>query len=158
MTDEIFYLVITHHARERWVERISDPDKYSHLSTCQGCAVCHRLMNQIKTAVEFAKRHIDYEIMRRYRYARRENHVVNDVSFLQAQLKLYREDFPLYEFYQNGNAVFIIKNDVKPPVLTTILSQDMIDGTAIRTMKGSEMKEVFNRWKFENKQSKRRNS
>lgn len=149
-------LIITSHARQRWIERIADPTRYEHLRTCRGCETCTSLINDIRNILRVAGRSIDGVIVRRYRKARDEGNRVTDISFQEAVkkkeeiLRQYREPREL-EFLVSENAILVVakKPDQDTPVLLTIMSEDMIEGTIFRTLDPSELKRVFKRWHFE---------
>lgn len=151
---EPYYLIVTNHARERWLERIVDPQSYSHLSRCTGCQKCLDLQLRMKEVIERVGKNINREIVKRYRIARMANAEVTDELFLQAVRKLNFEDFDRLQFFRDGKAVFVIKkvDNEQAPLLITVLSQDMIDGLVIQRSSLTEMKNVFKQWKFQNKQ------
>lgn len=151
---EPYYLIVTNHARERWLERIADFQSYSHLSQCTGCHKCKVLVNQMREVINHLGKNLDKEITKRYRVSRMANAEVTNATFLQAVQKLNFEDFDRLQFFRDGKAVFVIKkvdNEIAP-LLITVLSLDMIDGLVIQRFDKNEMKDVFNRWKFEAKQ------
>ena len=148
-----YAITITSHARRRWVERIAAPEKFRHLSQCKtfACEECQRKNNELFTIIGNSKRNIDGEIARRIRDARTAGQFVKDVNFMAAVKKRYGEarDFT---FLQDDCAVFVI---VKPPeesspVLLTVMSLDMIDGTVFQTFRTKEeLVKVFSRWRYE---------
>src|SRR6185312_3189837 len=148
-------VIITLHARERWVERIVDPRHYHHLRTCTGCEKCNSLIRDLQGAIRYCGKQIDRVIAGRFKTAKENGKKVVDVSFLEAFKKQHGSESEEYDFYQSGNAVFVVRQNSKegePPILITVLSEDMIDGTVIRTMNSEELKSVFKRWKFERRQ------
>jgi len=153
-----YVCIISGHARERWIERIADPKRYEHLRTCPGCGTCVNLLHDIRRFIQLGGRYIDREIASRFKVALEAGSRVVDASFLEAFKKQFGENVP-YEFDQNGRAVFVIaKNNTEgePPILVTVLTDEMIDGTVIRKMSTDEMKTVFKRWQFEIRQKKHR--
>lgn len=152
-----YSILITVHARQRWMERVADPKHYAHLSKCKvpNCDQCNSLMHDLRNAIRCARRHIDGAIARRVREAREAGSFVKDVNFMRAVKKRYGEDRD-FTFLQDHSAVFVIVNppDEPTPVLLTVMSLDMIDGTVIQTFKGDEMKPVFERWKHERRQKR----
>lgn len=152
-----YSILITSHARQRWIERIADPRRYAHLATCKtpGCSECVSKLHDIRAAIRCSRRYIDGEIARRVREAKAAGGVVKDVNFMAAVRKRYGEERD-FLFLQDHSAVFVIVNppDEDIPVLLTVMSLDMIDGTVIQTFKGDEMKAVFSRWKHERRQKR----
>jgi hypothetical protein len=152
-------VLITNHARERWLERIVDPKRYEHLTTCPcpkvNCSQCTSLIHDIRDILRFDRRVIDARIASCYRDARDHGRKLTDVSFLEAIKKRHGDEVAgASEFLisHSGKAVLVIlKKDNDPPVLKTILSADMVEGTIFRNLEGEDLKKVFNRWKHERK-------
>ena len=140
----------TYHARERWVGRIVNPDRFPHYNHCKkNCIDCYRDLVVIQSIVSRSCPDIDLAICIALNRCVRENMLVTDYTFLQVVRKKYGEDRNL-KFYTNGKAVFVLLeriNDI--PVVLSILTYDMIDGTVIKNTEQEDLKTVFNRWKRE---------
>lgn len=149
-------LLITEHAKERWVERVVDPTRYIHLETCkiQGCKTCSSLLYDIRGILRNpkAKRSIEGRILATYQQSLLTNSYIADVSFLEAVKKKYG-DISRFKFLLTGSGMAVLVVSKKPeesfPALLTVMRSDMVDGMVIRTMNKQEMKNVFNRWKYE---------
>lgn len=146
-------VIITHHARQRWVERFQDPKSFSHLSECrrERCEQCATLLHRLRFILKHNVRRIDGAIAGRFREARDANNVVTDYSFLETMRKQYGDEVSQYTFYQHGGDIFMVKQE-ETPVLVTILSEDMLEGTVIRKANPEEMNQIFARWRFEDRQ------
>lgn len=150
-------ILITNHARERWVERVVDPKRYEHLHKCrgEGCEQCVTLLHDLRNAVKICGRGIDGKIAAAYRIAKEEGRHVTDLSFIEAVKKRYgirgRVDFLLTP---SNKVLVVCYNEEEIPVLKTILTQDMVDGFVIMTSNNDDMKTVFKRWRFENRHIK----
>jgi len=70
---------------------------------------------------------------------------------LETMRKQYGDEVSQYTFYQHGGAIFMVKQE-ETPVLVTILSEDMLEGTVIRKANPEEMNQIFARWRFEDRQ------
>lgn len=149
-------LMITQHAKERWLERKVDPVRYNHLETCklQGCGMCSGLLHDIRTILQNSKIKISIEnsILDTYHHSLANKYYVADQSFLDAVKKKYG-DITNFKFLLSGKGdivLVVFQNPLeKLPVLKTIMRSDMVEGMVIRTFNGQEMKTVFNRWKYE---------
>lgn len=152
-----YAVLITSHARQRWIERIADPTRYAHLATCKvyQCPECNSKIQDIHRAIRCARRYIDGEIARRIREAKAADSYVRDVNFMAAVKKRYGEERD-FTFLQDHSAVFVIVTppEEPSPVLLTVMSLDMIDGTVFQNFSGDEMKAVFSRWKHERRQKR----
>lgn len=155
-----YEILITSHARFRWVERIDSPQKYAHLSVCKlGCETCQILLHSLNEHLRIARKYIDRAILHAYQAAIYQNTRVLDYNFMWAVLKLHGEEEAEHlEFLIYKNAVLVVKkSDAQIPVIKTILSHDMIDGTALQAFrKGKERDDLLKRWKFEDKQRKKK--
>ncbi len=144
---------ITIHARERWLERIVDPKRYSHLSKCQipSCGQCITLMHNIRNIITNTRRQIDGRISETFMLAKRAENKVTDRNFLSA-MENQHGDLSSYEFYHSldGRAIFMAQNQDGRLVLFTIMSDDMLDGTTQRVLGSSkEFNPLSSKWKFE---------
>lgn len=146
-------LIITVHARERWVQRIADPRRYEHLDSCKvvGCPTCVSLVHDLRNAVMVCGRGVDSSIAACYRRAKAEGRRVTDVSFMEAVRKKWPEDAGIFDFLIGHRAVLVVsqKPEEDTPILRTVMTTDMVDGMVVRTMGRDEMKVVFKRWKRE---------
>ena len=147
-----YAVLITKHARERWLERIADPERYQHLSKCRvsGCCECASKARDIVGSIAAYGRQIDGEMARRVREARAAKSLVKDANFMAAIKKRYGEE-QVFEFLQDHSAVFVIVHPTNEPtpVLKTVMSLDMIDGMVFQVFKHDNMAPVFERWKHE---------
>lgn len=147
-----YAITITSHARRRWVERVTHPDRFKHLSQCKfGCLECGRKLDELQAVIANSKRNIDGEISRRIRDARAAGQFVKDINFMAAVKKRYGEGRD-FTFLQDDCAVFVtVKPPDEPsPVLLTVMSLDMIDGTVLQTFRTKEeLGKVFSRWRHE---------
>lgn len=145
-------LIITHHGRERWVERIVDSDHYRHLRICRkGCETCISLINDLRGMIRLGGRSIDKEIIKRYLIARNENNIVTEKTFIDAIKKHYERDADHLNFYRSGKAVLVVRTrpDEYSPVLLTVMSNEMLDGMVINTTNNHDLKTIFRRWHHE---------
>lgn len=148
----MYDIIITKHARERWVERIADPKRYSHLLSCnKNCPTCAKLHYDIKNVIEVAGHSIDGQIAAAYKEARNKNTVITDKNFIQVQKQF--GDYHKFKFYsaRNNKAILIVAIDKRTteglPLLLSVLTPDMVDGTVINC--SNNIKAVFNNWKHE---------
>ena len=150
-----YAVLITTHARQRWMERVVDPERYSHLKGCKVscCEECLTKIQEIRNILRDSRRNVDSEIARRVREARAAKAVVKDMNFMAAIKKRYGEE-KVFEFLQDHSAVYVITHppNEPSPVLLTVMSLDMIDGMVFQTFKPEELKPVFERWKHERRQ------
>ena len=149
-------ILITKHARERWVTRIADPERFTHLNSCKrirrNCSECGWDLNAAHSTIRECRRGIDIAIVSAYRRARDDKMFVTDENFKEAIRKRYGEKN--LKFYNDGRAVFVVLDpapDLDIPVLLTIMTPDMIDGMVFQVMEPADMKAVFDRWKREMK-------
>jgi hypothetical protein len=146
--------VITPHARQRYIERISSPKLFAHLGTCRrpSCDTCVSLAIRIRHTTQAARKYIDREIRDKLGKAQADGAHVKNPSFLEVIRKVYPTDRN-FEFLMYGTAVFVIVNpaDEPSPVLLTVMSVDMIDGMVIQSSTTDELTVYFDRWKREAK-------
>lgn len=152
-----YELIITNHARERWVERVVDATRYEHLSKCKvgsGCGTCESLINDIHGALRMARKQIDGRILACYLSAKQANDRVTDVSFMETIAKTHGSDAKHMDFLISGIAILVVsqKPEEETPQLLTVLTKNMIDGTVVKNTPVPEMKKVFKRWKHEIRQ------
>jgi hypothetical protein len=147
----MYKLLIGDHGRQRWIERVVDPKRYKHLSICKipNCEECKSLMFDIRNVIKTLGHRIDSQISGAFLEARDAGRKVTDVSFIEAirRKEILRDELDFYLTNRKGTVIAVTRND--PPVLVTILSNDMIDGTVIRNNDRDSMKTVFQRWKYE---------
>lgn len=146
------YIKITSHARERWVQRIVDPNVYKHIDECKefssGCRECCSLYTQIRNCVNLCYRGINSEIARSIHLS---NEVVDPV-FLKTMENYDNERGRNNEnkkYYRNRNAVFVVVYGEPHNTLISVLNADMIDGSVIKF--SNNHKENFHSWKFKAK-------
>lgn len=153
MDQKKYDVIITNHSRQRWLERIVDPKRYYHLRVCKGCDLCTTLLHNIHNIIKNEGRSIDRDIVNSYRYARDSGTKITDISFMQAIAKNYGSDAENLDFIANNKAIFVLfKAEI--PRLLTVLSHDMIDGFVIMKMDSNQSKQIFNRWKYQQRQKK----
>jgi hypothetical protein len=152
-------IIITTHARQRYVERAVDPQKYGHLGKCGGCETCDTLIREIDTTLLTIGRQIDRRICRRVMDAIRGGEKVTNPLFLEALRKRMPkeavEDTVYYiDRSREEPIIFAVrKRDEKTNVLLTVMSYDMIEGTILRACNTHEdATKVLKRWKFQSKQ------
>lgn len=145
-------LFVSNHARERWLERIVSPNRYSHLRFCTGCGTCRSLIEEMRLILIRARRGIDKEICSRYRKARELGNEINNEIFKKAKIELYPGEN--LEFYFESNVVFVVVYKLKDkgqidPVLATVLSSEMIEATYLKLANTKEeLKRIFSKPKF----------
>jgi hypothetical protein len=151
-------ILITYHARQRWLERVADPKKYRHLVTCPDggrCGICIQIIHELRDILRTYRQSLDRTISGRALAAIRHNDRVKDPMFLEAIRKKWPEDHcGASEHYFDPNShqsiIFAIKREPDGrPVVVTILTWDMIDGTVLMT-NGNDpeaMQRVFKSWK-----------
>ena len=150
-------LTITKHARERYVVRISDPNRYRHLTQCRvGCSECIRLDTELFNVLKAYRSNIDRTLSGRVLSLIKNNQKVTDTDFIRTMEKAYQIEFSngeAREYYQDDKAVYVITREPDGhPVLITVLSEDMIDGSVLK-YNTSNSKEILNRWKFQTRQN-----
>lgn len=158
--NEKYDLIITNHARERWVERIVDPTRYEHLSKCHEteCETCRSLVHDIHGALRIARRQIDGRILHCYLAAKEADNRVKDLSFKEAiakrQAEFYGKNLEWVDFWISGRAVLMVSKtpQEETPTLITVLTNDMIDGTVIKDTPLPDLKKTFKRWKHQARQ------
>ena len=154
MTEKPYDVIVTRHARERWIERIADPQRYQHLKSCAGCQTCNSLLYDLRQAAELCARQISGRLADLYREAKAANRKVTDPTFLQI-IKERSEPNKNYDFLVSNSPKAILMLSIQtegPPVLVTILSGDMLEGTIFRHCNREDLQKVFGRWKFEARQ------
>lgn len=142
----------TYHARERWVGRIVNPERFPHYNHCKkNCIDCHRELAVIQNIVSRSCPDIDLAMCIALRRCVSENQIVTDHNFLKSIRNKYEDDKNL-KFYTNGKAVFVVLERIDDvPLILSIMTEDMIDGTIIKNTQKEDLKTVFNRWKQEAK-------
>lgn len=152
-----YRLLITTHARERWVERILCPERYTHLRTCKNprnCSQCQAQVAEINMMISRSCREIDRSIIRRYFAALKDENYVIDPNFHAAIRQRYGQEE--FTFLKDHSAVFVVAHppDEPIPVLKTIMSLDMIEGMVMQVFGNDQeaMKKVFERWRHERRQ------
>lgn len=140
-------LIITHHARERWVERIMEPVRFAHLAACRrpGCETCDSLRTERSSVIRGAKRSVDGSLAASFRAA---TEPVCNRLFMQAVAKRYGRQADRLGFRKNGNAVFVVAKEA-PPVLLTVMSQDMVQGLIFMTLDHRELRPMFEELKHQ---------
>jgi hypothetical protein len=129
--DRQYDLLITQHARERWLERSVDPARYIHLETCKvpECQNCSHLLHNIRGILQNSKAKISIEnsIIDTYHHSLATNSYVTDISFMSAVKKKYGDvnDFK-FLLTGSGRAVLVVFQNPqeKLPVLKTVMRSD----------------------------------
>jgi hypothetical protein len=151
----MYKLKIQPHARERWVERVVDYNRYSHLEGCKtpNCEKCRSLIGDIRYIIQTLKSRLDSQILAAFMDAKEADRRVTDYNFLKTVEKRY--DSARYDFWElRSGHVFVTTNDEIPPALITVLRREQLDGTVIRDSSPAELKQAFKRWQFEARQRK----
>lgn len=149
MEEKHYDLVITKHARERWVERVCSPRKFSHLATCPGCSTCLELVHALANHIKIAGRSLDFEIIKAFRKARDNDKKVTDAAFLETVKKKWGE-YGKYDFFvTDRDSVMVVFHppEETTPVLLTVMSANMVAGTVARGVGSGEG--IFDRLKHE---------
>lgn len=147
-------LVITNHARERWVERVINPKHYAHFADCKNvnhCQVCIKLREDMDFVLSNFYDEINKNISSLYYKSK--NKKITDRSFLEIIQKDY-DDFDKLVFLDCESCIFVISNHNEKSVLRTILKRGMLEGTIFKNIKNYEVDDLFKRWKFEDRQRK----
>lgn len=148
-------ILITHHARQRWLERVVDPKKYIHLRRCGdggNCGICIQLIHELRDIMRNVRASLDRSISGRALAAIRNNERVTDPLFLDAIKRWFAEErVEPTEHYidrQGPNTiVFAIRREPDGrPIVVTVLTWDMIDGTILMANM-DDPKKVFDAWK-----------
>jgi hypothetical protein len=152
-----YKLLITVHARQRWVERILCPDRYVHLRTCKRpkqCVTCIAQMAEINAMIDRSCREIDRNIIRRYFAAKEAESYVLDPNFHAAIRQRFGDEE--FTFLKDHSAVFAISHPPNEPipVLKTVMSLDMIEGMVFQVFGNDReaIQTVFERWRHERRQ------
>jgi hypothetical protein len=147
--------VITNHARERYVERVLNPDKYGHLSGChvESCQECVHLLHDLRNHIKMGRQYIDMGL--RENISKAQN--IKDPNFLEIIRKHYPQENN-YQFLQYRQAIYVIIHPAKEPSpeLLTVMTFDMIDGMVIQKASYNELGVYFDRWKRDVKSSDRK--
>jgi hypothetical protein len=153
-------IIITHHARQRWLERVVDPKKYLHLRRCSdggNCSICIQLIHELRDIMQNVCASLDRSISARALASIRNNERVTDPLFLDSIKRWFAEEWvEPTEYYidrQGQNTiVFVIRREPDGrPIVVTVLTWDMIDGiTMMANMKDS--KKFFDIWKRQTRQ------
>jgi len=155
---------ITHHARERWLERVVDPKRYAHLSSCRdGCPTCISLINDIQDVVRTMTRKLDGNIYRAWKTAVEQGNYVTNSLFIQTVKKAYGKHADTLEFpiYNSGRERVVFVTAIRPDrfnptenvrLLLTVMTIGMLEGQVIQQTAKEDMGTVFDRWKFEARQ------
>lgn len=137
---------ITSHARERYITRILNPEKYHHLSVCGSyCDECNSLFIDLHNQVNSTARWVDKEIIRKIRYAADNNQTVKDIKFNKVLERSNNLRGATYFYYEN--VIFAVRNGM----IITVLPNDMIDGTTILLTPKYLERNLFKSWKREAK-------
>jgi hypothetical protein len=150
-------ILITNHARQRWIERVADPKKYRHLTWCREggtCGICIQLIHELRDILRAYRQSLDRTISGRALAAIERGEKVEDPLFIEAIKKKWPEDVDAQEHYIDRNGlntiIFAIKREPDGrPVVVTVLTFDMLDGIVLMVNQGDQnaMKRVFETWK-----------
>lgn len=147
-------IIITRHARERYVIRAVDPVKFAHLNSCRGCDQCVSLLYEVNLITRSMRRHMDRHICRQALDAVERNEQVTDPLFIETvKTRLPKDYFGETNYYIDRSTpntlVFVVKRE-EALVLKTVLTWDMIDGMVLRHChKPEEFAKVFRSWKHQ---------
>lgn len=128
MTNTKFDYAITHHLRERFIQR-SDK-KFEHLQTCkqEDCNVCGSLMKLIHTEIAFDRKNIDKEIIRRVNLSDENRSYLNNSEFMSRHYERYGFD-KRFEFLIHDDLVFVVViEDGSKIIVTCVESKTHIAG------------------------------
>jgi len=148
-------VVVTSHARERWMERVADPDRYSHLHHCRlGCATCVSLLHDMRSILSNIKRIIDQEIATRTTAAIKGNNRVQEDYVLELARKLFPEKkCDYYRDVRKPHVILVLTYDTIGPVVVSVLTQELLEGVAMRAADSKEARQnLFRHWKHQAQQ------
>lgn len=140
-------ILITNHARERWLMRVADPKRYQHLALCKGCPQCNSLIFDIRNIIKLMGRNIDIAI--KSRFLKAQGHPYLDTQVIEEVKKSYH--YPL-DFHVHDDVVFVTTfHDGNPtPVLVTVLTTLMLE--ARKELDKEEINSMMRKWHFEARQ------
>lgn len=149
-------LLVTQHARLRWVERAVDYERYKHLRYCQSnkCLQCQELRADLDLVVRNVKFYLDNSIQEYYREAVEADRWVRTGLFLEAIEKQYgKRDYVSFLQTKKG-AILVLRVDSEDMyVLLSVLSNDMLESTVFRNaVTNDEFKAIFGKMKFQMRQ------
>jgi hypothetical protein len=108
------------------------------------------LIHEIRNIIAFDQKAINGRICARALSVIEASQKVEDPVFLET-IRKYYVDSKNKDFYEDRDFVYVLTNNTEIPVLVTLLSRDMIDGTVIMKTEKPEMTNVFKAWKFHQK-------
>lgn len=139
-------LIITRHAREQWLVRVVDPKRYDHLKSCEGCALCHTLLNNIHNILKNTGAFFWHQIEKAYNES-----VVWEFDDSNLKMSIDKKVSGQKITYRiKDNIVFPVSHKNNNDVLVSILTKDMIE-CFIKTddiVKEEPKSDVFKTWKF----------
>lgn len=123
--------LITHHARERYVERFSRESKnFSHLSHCKGCEQCRELTFLLNDLVNQQRYTWDKIICAKLHDAEDVRVFHNNTNFMERMYDRY--GYGRFLFLVEGWILFVVREDAgKQIVLTCMNVNNPVNGSRI---------------------------
>ena len=131
MTNRSDY-IITHHCRERFLQRTQK--KYKHLNFCrkENCEQCKKFAQECRVEVSINRKSIDTQIKEMVNAADEDRSHINNTRFMSWYYEKYGFD-KRFEFLVNNEIVFIVVIDEgKKMIVTCVLSKTHIAGERSR--------------------------
>jgi len=124
--------LITHHARERYVERFSRESRiFVHLSECKGCDQCRQLTFWLNDLVKQRRETWDRIIYAKLRDAEDVRVFHNNTNFMERMYEKYGYD-SRFRFLVEGWILFVIKEDHGQYVVLTCMDvNNPVNGSRI---------------------------
>jgi hypothetical protein len=116
--------IITHHARERFVQRSNK--QFHHLQYCNKshCEKCDSLKKKIDFEIAFDCKRIDEEIYQRLDAAEEDRSCINNTNFMQWYYEKYGYD-RRFEFFVDKDVLFVVIMDEDKKIIVTCLISQM---------------------------------
>lgn len=126
-----YNFVITHHVRERYVERFSKESRnFAHLSSrCNGCELCRELTFDLNETVNQNKGMWDSIICAKLHDAEEVKIFQNNATFMDYMYKRY--GYHRYRFLVEGEILFVIKEAEQNIVLTCMDANNSVNGSRV---------------------------
>jgi hypothetical protein len=124
-----YQFVITHHVRERFVERFSrESREFAHLRRCRGCEHCRELTFWLHEIVNEKKEMWDRIISDKLHDAEEVKIFQNDANFMDHMYNKYGYD--RYRFLVEGEILFVVR-ELDGIVLTCMDVNNPVNGSRI---------------------------
>lgn len=139
--------IITHHLRERFVQRTTK--KYLHLQQCRlvECPECYYLQAEARREVADAQEEVDNLIYERLGEAEENRSYMNNSGFLEWYFEKYGYD-KRFEFLVDDDLLFVVVYDHGKKVVVTC-----VDARTHLAGKAQRAKPKFNRVKTKEEKS-----